>query len=166
MAYKIVIKDGERVVHEETVANEADILPVLKSKGANKDFSVEGGIIMADAVTTQIIQDGPRNAVIKFTNISDGTGESAVDKVIVGNLSNLANGQPCTEVVLSRVQYYMNGMDVTMNFSVSSGTAGFIAKLNENDLGDMDFRDFSGIPNNAGSNKTGNISFTTTGPQW
>ena len=105
---------------------------------------------MADAVTTQIIQDGPRNAVIKFTNISDGTGESAVDKVIVGNLSNLANGQPCTEVVLSRVQYYMNGMDVTMNFSVSSGTAGFIAKLNENDLGDMDFRDFSGIPNNAG----------------
>ena len=44
---------------------------------------------MADAVTTQIIQDGPRNAVIKFTNISDGTGESAVDKVIVGNLSNI-----------------------------------------------------------------------------
>ena len=41
MAYKIVIKDGERVVHEETVANEADIPPVLKSKGANKDFSVE-----------------------------------------------------------------------------------------------------------------------------
>lgn len=118
---------------------------------------------MADAVTTQIIQDGPRNAVIKFTNISDGTGEAAVDKVIVGNLSKLGNGQPCTEVVLSRVQYYMNGMDVTMNFSVSSGTAGFIAKLNENDLGDMDFRDFSGIPNNAGSNKTGNISFTTTG---
>ena len=74
---------------------------------------------MADAVTTQIIQDGPRNAVIKFTNISDGTGESAVDKVIV--------------------------------------------KLNENDLGDMDFRDYSGIPNNAGVNKTGNISFTTTG---
>ena len=30
---------------------------------------------MADAVTTQIIQDGPKNAVIKFTNISDGTGE-------------------------------------------------------------------------------------------
>ena len=118
---------------------------------------------MADAVTTQIIQDGPRNAVIKCTNISDGTGEAAVDKVIVGNLSKLGNGQPCTQVALQRVQYYMNGMDVTLNFSVSSGAAGFIAKLNENDLGDMDFRDYSGIPNNAGSNKTGNISFTTTG---
>jgi len=118
---------------------------------------------MADAVTTQIIQDGPRNAVIKCTNISDGTGEAAVDKVIVGNLSKLGNGQPCTQVALQRVQYYMNGMDVTLNFSVSSGAAGFIAKLNENDLGDMDFRDYSGIPNNAGANKTGNISFTTTG---
>tara|TARA_Y100000114_G_scaffold1602_1_gene1364 strand:- start:733 stop:1134 length:402 start_codon:yes stop_codon:yes gene_type:complete len=117
---------------------------------------------MADTVTTQIIQDGPKNAVIKFTNISDGTGESAVDKVIVGNLSKLANGQPCTEVALQRVQYYMNGMDVTMNFSVSSGTAGFIAKLNENDLGDMDFRDYSGIPNTT-TNKNGNISFTTSG---
>tara|TARA_R100001460_G_scaffold32368_1_gene63438 strand:+ start:251 stop:385 length:135 start_codon:yes stop_codon:yes gene_type:complete len=41
MAYKIVIKDGDRITHEETVANEADILPVLKAKGANKDFSVE-----------------------------------------------------------------------------------------------------------------------------
>jgi|TARA_Y100000033_G_C2665897_1_gene71874 hypothetical protein len=41
MAYKIVIKDGERVVHEETVSKEADILPVIKSKGANKEFSVE-----------------------------------------------------------------------------------------------------------------------------
>ncbi len=117
---------------------------------------------MADAVTTQIIQDGPRNAVIKFTNISDGTGESAVDKVIVGNLSKLANGQPCTEVALERVQFYLHGMAVTLNFSVSSGTAGFIAKLKEDDLGDMDLRDYSGIPNNAGVNKTGNISFTTT----
>tara|TARA_A200000159_G_scaffold157761_1_gene174245 strand:+ start:266 stop:667 length:402 start_codon:yes stop_codon:yes gene_type:complete len=115
---------------------------------------------MADAVTTQIIQDGPRNAVIKFTNISDGTGESAVDKVIVGNLSKLANGQPCTEVALQRVQFYLHGMAVTLNFSVSSGTAGFIAKLKEDDLGDMDLRDYSGIPNTT-TNKTGNISFTT-----
>tara|TARA_B100001094_G_C17809050_1_gene612894 strand:+ start:456 stop:590 length:135 start_codon:yes stop_codon:yes gene_type:complete len=41
MAYKIVIKEGNRITHEETVANEADILPVIKSKGKNKEFSVE-----------------------------------------------------------------------------------------------------------------------------
>ena len=35
---------------------------------------------MADVVTTQTIQDGQRKAVMKFTNVSDGTGESAVVK--------------------------------------------------------------------------------------
>ena len=30
---------------------------------------------MADAVTSQTIEDGGKNLVMKFTNISDGTGE-------------------------------------------------------------------------------------------
>ena len=33
---------------------------------------------MADTVASQIIEDGPKYAVMKFTNLSDGTGESAV----------------------------------------------------------------------------------------
>lgn len=37
---------------------------------------------MADVVTTQTIQDGQRKAVMKFTNVSDGTGESAVAKLM------------------------------------------------------------------------------------
>ena len=41
---------------------------------------------MADAVPSQTIQDGDRIAVMKFTNISDGTGESAVNKVDVSAL--------------------------------------------------------------------------------
>jgi hypothetical protein len=36
---------------------------------------------MADAVTSQTIQDGERKAILKFTNISDG--ESAVTKIDV-----------------------------------------------------------------------------------
>ena len=38
---------------------------------------------MADAVATQTIFDGERMAIQKFTNISDGTGESKVLKVDV-----------------------------------------------------------------------------------
>ena len=30
---------------------------------------------MADAVTSQTIVDGDKHAVMKFTNVSDGTGE-------------------------------------------------------------------------------------------
>ena len=35
---------------------------------------------MADAVTSQTLVDGEKTAVLKFTNISDGSGESAVKK--------------------------------------------------------------------------------------
>jgi len=37
---------------------------------------------MADAVTSQSLDDNPKTAVLKFTNVSDGTGESAVKKVM------------------------------------------------------------------------------------
>ena len=50
---------------------------------------------MADAVTSQIIFDGTRTAVMKFTNISDGTGESAVLKVDVSALTGF-QGKTCT----------------------------------------------------------------------
>ena len=48
---------------------------------------------MADAVTSQTIQDGVKNVVMKFTNISDGSGESAVAKVDVSALSAGPNGE-------------------------------------------------------------------------
>ena len=41
---------------------------------------------MADAVTSQTLQDGDKSVVMKFTNISDGTGEAAVKKVDVSAL--------------------------------------------------------------------------------
>ena len=47
---------------------------------------------MADAVTSQTIIDGQKTVVMKFTNISDGTGESAVTKVDVSALAALPDG--------------------------------------------------------------------------
>jgi hypothetical protein len=47
---------------------------------------------MADAVTSQTLIDGPTHTVMKFTNISDGTGESAVTKVDVSGLQTSQNG--------------------------------------------------------------------------
>ncbi len=47
---------------------------------------------MADTVASQTILDGPTHAVMKFTNISDGTGESAVTKVDVSALQDSWRG--------------------------------------------------------------------------
>ena len=47
---------------------------------------------MADTVTSQTIQDGGRTAILKFTNESDGTGESSVKKVDVSALATDSDG--------------------------------------------------------------------------
>lgn len=41
---------------------------------------------MADTVATQTLLDGERLVIQKFTNISDGTGETGVNKIIVSAL--------------------------------------------------------------------------------
>jgi hypothetical protein len=114
---------------------------------------------MADTVTTQIIQDGERNCIMKFTNVSDGTGESAVVKVDVSALQSNPSGIACSEVRLVRVSHAIVGMSVQMFFNASTNV--LLMELAESSNGHMDFQDFGGIPNNAGSGKDGDILFTT-----
>jgi len=116
---------------------------------------------MADAVTTQTIIDGERNCVMKFTNVSDGTGESAVAKVDVSALASNAAGVACSEVRVMRVSHAIVGMSVQMFLDATSNV--LLMELAESSNGHMDFKDFGGIPNNAGSGKTGDILFTTKG---
>ena len=116
---------------------------------------------MADAVTTQTIIDGERNCVMKFTNVSDGSGESAVAKVDVSALAANANGTACSEVRIMRVSHAIVGMSVQLFFNASTNVLAM--ELAESSNGHMDFKDFGGIPNNAGSGKNGDILFTTKG---
>jgi len=117
---------------------------------------------MADLVTSQTIQDGAKVAIMKFTNVSDGTGESGVVKVDVSALNaDPLTGKACTGVVVSRVQFVTYKMAVKIEFDATTNT--LIAYLPEDYSDDLDYRDFSGIPNNAAAGKTGDILFTTTG---
>jgi len=114
---------------------------------------------MADAVTSQTIIDGERVAVMKFTNVSDGTGESAVKKVDVSALSTNRLGEACTSVQIAKVHYVTAGMGVNVFFDA---TANVLAMgLPADSEGSLDFSSFTGIPNNAGAGKTGDILFTT-----
>ena len=114
---------------------------------------------MADAVTSQTLIDGPNNAVMKFTNVSDGTGESAVVKVDVSALAASADGDTCNEVVIERIWWQCIGMKVKILFDAS--TDQFCIELGENQSGDHDYSSFGGLTNNAGTGKTGDIVFTT-----
>ena len=116
---------------------------------------------MADAVTSQTLFDGDKHVVMKFTNISDGTGESAVKKVDVSALESDINGNTCTSVAIEKIWWQCIGMKVRLFFDASSDA--FIIELGENQSGYHDYSEFGGIKNNAGSGKTGDIDFTTVG---
>jgi hypothetical protein len=116
---------------------------------------------MADAVTSQTIQDGERKAVLKFTNISDGTGEANVVKVDVSALTANSAGKACTKVTVSKIWWQCVGMGVELLCDATANT--LIIGLSPDSNGFHDYSDFTGIPNNAGSGVTGDILFTTIG---
>ena len=116
---------------------------------------------MADTVTSQTIQDGERVAVLKFTNVSDGTGESAVKKVDVSALTKNSAGESCTSVSIARIYWACVGMRVNIEFDASTNVLAM--PLPADSTGDEYYDLFSGIPNNAGSGVTGDIDFTTVG---
>ena len=116
---------------------------------------------MADAVTSQTLFDGDKHVVMKYTNISDGTGESAVKKVDVSALESDIYGNTCSSVAIEKIWWQCIGMKVRMLFDATSDK--FIIELGENQSGYHDYSEFGGIKNNAGSGKTGDIDFTTVG---
>ena len=86
---------------------------------------------MADAVTSQTIQDGQKIAVLKFTNVSDGTGESAVKKVDVSALQSNNSGDACTSVSVARIYWATRGMGVNLEFDGVPGFVGHYIDGNE-----------------------------------
>jgi hypothetical protein len=114
---------------------------------------------MVDTVATQTLLDGERLVIQKFTNISDGTGETAVNKVIVANLSPNAAGQACTGVKINKIWATTHGLEVRILWDATTDVFAWMIPQNTNYF--MDFSDFGGLQNNAGTGKTGNVAFTT-----
>ena len=114
---------------------------------------------MADTVTSQTIIDGAKTAIVKFTNESDGTGEASVKKVDVSALSTNGAGDTCTSVTIKRIYWACRGMGVDIEFDASTNVLAIC--LPADSTGDEEYDTFGGIPNNAGSGKTGDLDFTT-----
>ena len=117
---------------------------------------------MADAVASQTIVDGSSYVAIKLTNISDGTGESAVTKIDVSALeADSRTGLSCTDVNIDRIWWQCIGMKVRILFDADTDVMAI--ELGENQSGHHDYSEFGGLKNNAGSGVTGDIDFTTVG---
>lgn len=63
---------------------------------------------MADAVTTEYVYNGRRRKIIHLTNISDGTGESAVAKVDLSAIT-IGDGVTPTYSTVDMIDYAIQG---------------------------------------------------------
>ena len=125
---------------------------------------------MADVVTSQILENGPRRIIAKFTNFSDATGETAVQKVdatSTGPYGVISAGHtyyPGVHLKISGIWYACSNMSVRVQWVATTATDAIILA----GYGDIQFLHrsrggFQGLtnPNNPGA--TGSIQFTTAG---
>ena len=121
---------------------------------------------MADAVTSQTLSDGDRIAVVKFTNISDGSGEASVAKVDVSALANNSAGAACALASIEQVWYDIGGMRVALEWNATTNVVAAVlggSAAAGNVSGYMDFRSFGGVKNTLASGYNGDIDLTTHG---
>lgn len=114
---------------------------------------------MADAVASQTLLDGERVAIMKFTNTSDGTGETNVAKVTPASLTASNAGGACDAVTITKVTALTHGMEVILKWKASTPVV--IETIPQNNSYTQDFSAIGGLTNNAGTGKDGVITFTT-----
>lgn len=115
---------------------------------------------MADAVNSQTLFDGDSQAVMKFNNVSDGTGETAVLKVDVSALKANYLGKACTGVSIRRITAMISGMSVNVLWDADTDVSAVVLAPG---MYTLNFDDTAILGNNAGAGKTGDIMFTTVG---
>lgn len=125
---------------------------------------------MVDAVTTQILENGPRNWAYSFTNLSDGTGETNVVKVdgsATGPLGVVIGGQtfyPASHLKITEIQYDVKGMALEIIWDATTPQNAVVL----GGFGRMDFKPYGGIAQVGSTGTiltgaTGKIKFTTLG---
>jgi hypothetical protein len=114
---------------------------------------------MADAVASQTLFDGERVAIMKFTDTSDGTGETNVVKVNPASLSSSAAGGVCNRVTITKITALTHGMEVQLKWKAS--TPVIIETIPQNSAYTQDYSAIGGLINNAGTGVDGAITFTT-----
>lgn len=116
---------------------------------------------MADAVTSQVILDGERLYIAKFTNISDGSGETGALKIDVSTLARNAFSLACNGVKINKIWAQTYGMAVDILWDATTDL--ICETIPADQMYKMCYDEFGGIPNNAGAGKTGDVLFSTVG---
>lgn len=125
---------------------------------------------MADTVTSQLLENGNRLVVYKFTNLSDATGETGVIKVDAtssGPLGVKVQGQtfyPGTNLKIVEIKYSVFSMGLRIQWEATSNVDCLVLQATDHWKILDERMGFGGLyvpPGTVGA--TGSIAFTTVG---
>jgi len=129
---------------------------------------------VVDTVSTNVLENGSQYFVAKFTNLSDGTGETGVTKLDptsgasgANNMGVVIQGQtlyPGTHLKIMKMIYTVSGMTLQMQWDASAAVNLWLLQ----GYGCLDFMKQGGlfVPQSAGApvaGATGKVLFTTLG---
>jgi hypothetical protein len=113
---------------------------------------------MADTVDTLVVFSGTRKRVVRFTNISDGTGETNVTKVTLSSLIG-PNGKAPTAVKVMEIAWNIQGF-TSVRLFWDHTTDDEIAVLGIGS-GYVDYSGVGGLMDPKSAGGTGDILLTT-----
>ena len=114
---------------------------------------------MAVAATQQIIANGPRNLVLKYT-FAGTDGDAAAVKLV--DVSAIDTGIGVNGLTLMSARYGCAGFSCELLWDATTDVS--IITFPEDQSGAFDFSKFGGIKNNAAAaNASGDVMYTTTG---
>jgi len=115
---------------------------------------------MADAVTTNVVFQGSTRYAARFTNISDGTGETNVIKVDISTLT-LPNGQPCTSTAIEEIKWDVQGFEaVKISWDHNTDDTAEVCS----GQGTVSYQHLGYLFDPASTGGTGDVLFSTIGP--
>lgn len=110
---------------------------------------------MANVLNSQILVDGAKNFVLKYTGVLDTADLSAVTLVDVSAL----NGAP-SKITIEKVEYSISdGLEVDLLWDATAD----VLCMALSGQGEICGKCFGGFPNNAGNGVTGDLLITTAG---
>lgn len=115
---------------------------------------------MANTFTTQILEEGPRNVVMKLVGTLDTSDQASTLAIDVSELDQDGIGPIPTAVRIDHIDYSISDqIRVELLWDATTDVIALALAGRE----DMSFKSFGGLTNNAGAGKTGDINILTTG---
>lgn len=115
---------------------------------------------MANSVTIQLMEDGPRNCVVKFEGVLDTSDLASTVVIDPATLSPIDSfGNPPAQLRIDCIQYNIEDtLSVNLFWDATTPVRieEFVGRGVQKDY------TFGGLTNNAGAGKTGKITATTT----